>query len=118
MIEVPRKPGVKARTANLSVRFGRVELKPPRRVSSAQSEKLSSVEVYCIILKELRPPKDVEPLEWILLTNLEVLEVEQALEKVEWYKKRWTIESFHKVMKSGFNIEGSQLHTPVQKIPC
>jgi hypothetical protein len=110
-IEVPRKPGVKARTAKLSVRFGEVELKPPKRVPSAKSEALTPVRVNCIILKEPRPPKDTEALEWILLTNLKIKDTDDALEKVEWYKKRWTIESFHKVMKSGFNVEKSQLQS-------
>ncbi|EQD59775.1 transposase IS4 family protein [mine drainage metagenome] len=35
--------------------------------------------------------------------------MEQALEKVEWYTKRWGIEVFHRTLKSGCKIEDRQL---------
>jgi hypothetical protein len=36
---------------------------------------------------------------------------EQVIEKVHWYTKRWNIEVFHKVLKSGCAVEKAQLET-------
>jgi hypothetical protein len=47
--------------------------------------------------------------EWLLLTTLEVNHFEQALEKVDWYKRRWGIEEYHRTIKSGCRIENRQL---------
>jgi hypothetical protein len=40
---------------------------------------------------------------------VEVKNVEDAIEKVDWYKRRWGIEVFHKTLKSGCRIEYRQL---------
>jgi len=58
---------------------------------------------------ERNPPAGVEPLSWLLLTTMPVETMEQALEKMEWYTKRWGIEVFHRTLKSGCKIEDRQL---------
>ena len=45
----------------------------------------------------------------MLLTSVEVNDLEQALEKVDWYKRRWGIEEYHKTLKSVCRIEDRQL---------
>lgn len=42
---------------------------------------------------------------------MEVTSLDQAVEKVNWYSKRWNIETFHKVLKSGCAVEKAQLRT-------
>lgn len=37
--------------------------------------------------------------------------LEQAVEKIKWYKQRWKIERYHYTLKSGCNIEKIQLET-------
>ena len=44
-------------------------------------------------------------MEWILLTTVPVLNEEDAWERVKWYKWRWLLEDFHKVLKTGCGIE-------------
>ncbi|MBL5828160.1 hypothetical protein [Serratia fonticola] len=43
------------------------------------------------------------------MTDLPVTNLEEAIEKLEWYSHRWEIETFHKVMKSGCQAECSRL---------
>jgi hypothetical protein len=37
--------------------------------------------------------------------------LEDAVEKIDWYKLRWRIERFHYTLKSGCKIEELQLQT-------
>ena len=62
-----------------------------------------------IYVKELYPPTDEEPLEWLLLSTLAIPSFESAVEKIVWYKSHWSIEVFHKILKSGLNIEACRL---------
>jgi hypothetical protein len=45
----------------------------------------------------------------MLLTTLKVTHFEQALKKVDWYKRRWGIEEYHRTIKCGCRIEDRQL---------
>ena len=44
-----------------------------------------------------------------MITNIKVNTGDEAIEKVNWYTKRWNIEIFHKILKSGCCIEAAQL---------
>jgi hypothetical protein len=52
-----------------------------------------------------------EPLEWILLTSVPTTTLEQAWERVDWYRHRWLVEDYHQCLKSGCRIEERQLQT-------
>ena len=69
------------------------------------------VSLNAIMAVERNPPKNQPPLLWVILTNMEVTHLEQAIEKVHWYSQRWNIETFHKVLKSGCSVEKAQLRT-------
>lgn len=58
---------------------------------------------------ERNPPAGHEAVCWVLLTDLPVLTLEAAVEKIQWYTLRWNIELFHKVLKSGCAVEQAQL---------
>ncbi|SOE96936.1 Transposase DNA-binding [Burkholderia sp. D7] len=103
---VPTRNGkAPTRTAQLTVRCKALRLHPPR---SRQREKLPDVDVYVIHALETRPPEGVEPIEWMLLSSVPTLTCEDALERLAWYARRWTIESWHRVLKSGCQIEARQ----------
>ena len=57
---------------------------------------------------EKNPPKNCEPIEWFLATNLSVTTAEEAFKIVQYYVQRWKIERFHHVLKSGCSIEKIQ----------
>lgn len=96
----------RAREAKLSVRFSRVQLEPPWNQSGSLKEAKS---VFAVYLSEDRPPKDVDPVDWMLLTGEAVTTVPDAERIVEWYTRRWVIEEWHRVEKEGCRVEASQL---------
>lgn len=99
----------KERTANVSVRYAAVELKPPWRPNQI---KLPPVTLNAVLVREESPASDVdEPIEWLLLTNTPVDSCDDAVQVVQWYCTRWQIELFHKVLKSGCNVEACRLAT-------
>jgi hypothetical protein len=86
-----------------------VFLKAPQRTAEAESYKLDHIKVNLVEVRNKK--KSSKKLHWRLLTNLSCLDEQSALEVVEIYKKRWTIECFHRVLKSGFGVEKSRLAT-------
>ena len=64
--------------------------------------------LWAILIKEPNPPAGVEPLEWFLLTTVEINSFEQACQFIQHYSCRWLIERFHFVLKSGCQIEKRQ----------
>jgi hypothetical protein len=114
-IEVPRKGNQPARQAQLTLRFAEVKLKSPARRSRKQAR---VIRVWAILAEEKKPPTDVEPICWLLLTTLPVTTLEDAIEKIRWYVIRWQIELFHKVLKSGCRVEDRQLDSVEKLIRC
>jgi hypothetical protein len=103
-VRLPRRANRAARTAQLEVRFGAVELRAPKHRA-----KMANVRLWAVWARETGAPAGVEPVEWLLLTTLPVESLEQACEKLEWYTRRWGIEVFHRTAKSGCKIETRQL---------
>lgn len=99
----------KARQATVSIRFCQVTFKPPWR---PKQKKLPPVTLTAILVREDEPPADIaEPIEWLLLTNTLVSNFEEAVQVVEWYCCRWQIEVYHKIIKSGCQVEDCRLQT-------
>lgn len=69
------------------------------------------VKVWTIHLEEINPEEGVEPISWTLSTNVPVCCLEDALERIKWYRLRWRIEEYHKILKSGCSIEACRLRT-------
>jgi hypothetical protein len=105
-VQVPRRPGQRARTALVAVRFTEVDLCAPKPKGSRPALRLWAVEA-----RELHPSKGVTPIHWRLLTTLPVLQLAEAVKKLQWYCVRWGIEVWHKVLKSGCAVEEVQLQT-------
>ena len=54
---------------------------------------------------ERAAPEGVEALEWFLLTTLPVASLADAEQVLEWYRLRWRIEDWHRMLKSGCKVE-------------
>jgi hypothetical protein len=104
LLRIPRRKGRAARDARLAIRFAQVELRAPKRKPI-----LGPLRVWAIYVTEIDPPTPKEAIEWMLVTTLEVNDLQGALEKVDWYKKRWGIEEYHRTIKSVCRIENRQL---------
>jgi hypothetical protein len=110
-IEVKKTQKREARRAKLNVKYGSIEIHPPETCPHTDVFSLSVVYV-----KEVYPPAGVEPLEWLLLTTLPVDSFESASEKIAWYKTRWSIELFHRLLKSGLKVEECRLDEGIRLI--
>ena len=103
-IIIPRRGKRPARTAQLSIRHSKVVLAPP-----VYKEDKAPISIWAILAEEKEPPEGIEPLRWVLLTTAPTDSFEDACEHLSWYTKRWTIEVFHRTLKSGCLIENRQL---------
>ena len=99
-IAVPPRPGKRARTAKLSVRFCEVVLRPPKGKKA-----LGAVRLWAVHACEQRPPTGTKALEWMLLTTIDIGDFDQACQILDWYAQRWMIEVYHRTLKSGCRIE-------------
>ena len=71
-----------------------------------------SLQLTLVDVREINPQAGTEPLHWRLLTTHPVMNAEEAWRIVEWYKQRWLIEQFFRVLKTqGFRLEDSQVAT-------
>jgi len=101
-----------ARTAKVEVRFGRLHMPVPMH-RSPYVKRLSPtpIAMWVVDAREVDAPKDVEPIEWILLTSLPVESFKAAWLVLGYYEKRWLIEEWHKALKTGCRVEDRQLKT-------
>jgi hypothetical protein len=104
LLRIPKRNGRAARDARLEVRFAQVELRAPKHKPT-----LGPLTVWAVYVTEVHAPSPKEAVEWMLLTTVEVNDFEGALEKIDWYKKRWGIEEYHRTIKSVCRIESRQL---------
>lgn len=110
VIALRRGPDRRPRTAHLSLRFGSLMLKRP--ANTMEKDLPASVRLDAVEVIELHPPKDAEPVHWILLTTHKIGSLADAWQIVDWYRQRWIIEQFFRTMKlHGLRIEDSQLET-------
>ena len=112
-IDVPREN----RKAKLEVRTSYVEIPcPDKKKSSFLNHK--TIKLYAIYVTEVDAPEDCESLEWMLLTNLAGSHKIKPQRYVRWYKTRWQIEVWHKVLKSGCTVEKIRLEKNERRTPC
>ncbi len=109
-IELRERADRPPRQARLGIRFGQAMIRRPanlREDGLPESVRLQWVEVV-----ETAAPAGVEPIHWLLLTTHAMSSPAQAWRIVAWYKQRWVIEQFFRVMKTqGLKVEDSQLHS-------
>lgn len=93
--------GRKARTATLMLRYHRLEIM--RDPSARKTQETLTVTVVHAV--EKAAPRGEKPIEWFVLTTLAVDGAEQAAEVLRFYSLRWRIEDWHRVLKSGCQID-------------
>ncbi|EMS83805.1 IS4 family transposase, partial [Leptospira noguchii] len=100
-ITVPRKKGKEAREATIQLRFEKLTIKSP------QYKKLENIDMYALTATEVDGPKE-ESINWKFLTTIPIHNPDDAKRMIAYYKSRWGIEVFFKILKSGCNIESTQ----------
>ncbi len=94
------RPGRAGRTAKMTLRYQQVELRAPQTLVDSEP-----IPVWIVHLVEEQPPAEEKPIEWFLLTTMEITSTKQAQRLLDWYCLRWRIEDWHRVLKSGCGIE-------------
>lgn len=107
-LEVPARHGKEARSTHVHLAFGQMTLLPPRNDPQTCKE---SLDVWVIRVWEEQTCEGEKPLEWLLLTSVPTTTLEQAWERVDWYRSRWLVEDYHQCLKSGCRIEHRQLQS-------
>jgi hypothetical protein len=109
-IAIRDRPDRPARKAELEVRAGTVTI--PRPQEPHPSALPDQITLTLIEVMEPAPPDDTQPLVWRLLTSHAAREADTVWQIVDWYRARWTIEQFFRILKQqGIRIEDSQLAT-------
>ncbi|KGE23071.1 transposase, partial [Leptospira borgpetersenii serovar Ballum] len=90
-----------AREAIIQLRFEKLTIKSP------QYKKLENINMHALTATEVDGPKE-ESIDWKFLTTIPIHNSEDAKRVISYYKSRWGIEVFFKVLKSGCNIESTQ----------
>lgn len=110
IIQLPARGQRPPRQADLELRFGAIELARPQ--SKFLRDLPKSLHLAVVDVREINAAADVEPLHWRLLTSHQVASADDAWRIVGWYKQRWIIEQFFRVLKTqGFKLEDSQIGT-------
>jgi hypothetical protein len=104
----------KNRKAKLAIRYIKCKLlwNNAKEVSVKNQEK--GVSVSIIEVREITHAgyENEPPLIWRLITTKEIDSLQQAIEQIHNYEKRWKIEEFFKLLKTdGYNIESTELTT-------
>ena len=69
------------------------------------TEGAEPVQVSAIHVVETAPPHEDNPVQWYLLTTLQVANAKEAAQVVGFYLQRWRVEDFFRVLKSGCRVE-------------
>jgi hypothetical protein len=111
---LPARAGKPERTVIQTVQVVNENILPPKALNTD----VESIPVTAILTKEIDPPEGEDPIEWMLLTNVDVKDNLKAIEIIKWYLARWEIEIYFKILKSGCHIEELQLETEARIDAC
>jgi hypothetical protein len=106
-VTIPGNGWRAARTATVQIGWTTVQLLPPQDYPRPASAPRPTLQL--VVVEEREPPAGVKRLRWLLWTTLPVTNWDEAIAVVEAYRRRWLIERYHFVLKSGCGIEQLQL---------
>ena len=96
------------RCARAVVRFRRFML------PATQGSPRPPVCMYGVHVRELDPPEGESAVEWYVLTSLPINHADEALNVLGHYVRRWGVEEFFRVLKTGLKIEKLSMRTALR----
>jgi hypothetical protein len=105
-IELPATSKRAARQACVEIRALAVTVKPPHGRGA-----LKPVTMNVVLVEEVGGPGDGTDVSWQLLTSLPIDTLEEVLLVVNYYRQRWTVETYFKILKTGCRVEELRLET-------
>lgn len=103
----------KGREVTQKVKVKKVMIRPP----SYKKNNLPEVELTVICCKEVNTPDGGKPVDWNLLTTMEVCSFSDVENIVNAYLNRWGIETFFHVLKTGCRVEKTRFHSAKKVLP-
>ncbi len=101
------------RTVSVNLQIARVRLCAPR------GEQPAHLMLTAVRVSDATPPKDGRPpLHWLLLCSEGEAKAEWAQRIQGWYQRRWSIEEYFRVLKTGTRIEDRHLDTTEDLCKC
>ena len=96
-LELRARPKQPKRRAKIEVSFAPVTVLVPRQpAKSLKALAPEPIPQWAVWARELNPPAGLkEPIDWMLWTSLPVRTLEEAMEVIGYYEKRWVIEMCH-----------------------
>jgi len=95
------------RVATLAISASAVTFQRPRYCTDGAQ----TLDVNIVSVREIDPPADEEPVEWLLITTEPIDGEKDLLKIVDCYRGRWRIEEFFKALKTGCAFEKRQLES-------
>jgi hypothetical protein len=111
-VEIPTTKKTSARTAHVQLRWSSFWMPRPNpcgvwaKTNAPDFIRMTAVEVY-----EVKPPRGVKPLRWVLYTRDAVGDAAAARRIAQDYSRRPTIEDYHKGLKTGCHLQERQYGT-------
>lgn len=106
-VDLRARAGQPARVMRAALRACTVTLRGPWRPGG----QLVPLTLQVVEVRDVAPPAGTKPMVWVLLTSLPIGTLAQIKQIVGCYTQRWLVEEFHKALKSGTQVEVSQLAT-------
>jgi hypothetical protein len=115
-VDVSCGAGRSARRARVTIAARAVEIVPPKQPRG--DHRNDPIPLWVVAVQEVDPPEKVEPLDWIILTDLPAGDLGAAFTVTSWYARRPIVEELHKGMKTGCGIETLQFTTEAALQPA
>jgi hypothetical protein len=90
-----------ARLTEVEIRATTVTLRPPDRFD----RKLPPLTINVVLVEEPDPPAGCAPIQWLLATTLPLNTLEDVRRVIQYYCRRWQVEIFFRVLKTGCRVE-------------
>ena len=110
-VNVPKRNGEPGREAKVDVFTSEVQL-------VGKGKKRQPLFLHVVFVKESKPPARSKGIEWMLLTDLPVEDFTQARIVIEYYRCRWEIETYFRIMKGSCEIQNKRLRTDKRMLKC
>lgn len=100
------------RTAKCELKYKRFKIPRPKRIYDKYNYP-EKIEATIVQIEEVsQTAKGETPIKWTLWTSEDIQNNKQALEILDCYTSRWSIEEAHRLLKiKGFNIESTELES-------
>lgn len=109
-VEIPQNGSRLKQEALMEIKYAPITISAHGRgPKTSQIRHRSDIEMFVVDLWEKNPEKGEAPLHWRLFTTIEVRSKKDALKVVDYYRKRWMVETYFKALKTGCNVEKCRL---------